>query len=92
MLDPKALGLPDVDLGKLKGGAPAENARRAEHILDGGAGDEAGKTAVILNAAAALYVAGLAEDIPQGLQQARAALDAGAAREVRRKLRNGDRR
>lgn len=88
VLDPRALGLPGVELARLKGGAPAENARRAEHILDGGADDAAGKTAVILNAGAALYVAGLARDIPDGLQKARAALDSGAAREVLRKLRN----
>lgn len=88
VLDPRTLGLPGVELARLKGGAPAENARRAEHILDGGADDAAGKTAVILNAGAALYVAGLARDIPDGLEQARAALDSGAAREVLRRLRN----
>ena len=90
VLDPATLDLPRVDLAKLKGGEPRENARRAEQILDGGADDEAGTTAVILNAAAALYVAGLARDIPEGLKKARAALESGAAREVLLKLRNRD--
>lgn len=88
VLDPRTLDLPRVDLGKLMGGEPSENARRAEQILDGGADDDAGKTAVLLNAAAAIYVAGLAADIPEGLKKARAALESGAAREVLVKLRN----
>jgi anthranilate phosphoribosyltransferase len=89
VLDPKTLGVPDVDLAKLKGGAPPENARRAEHILDGGERDEAGRTAVLLNAGAAIYVAGLAQDIAEGMKRARAALDSGAAREALQRLRNG---
>jgi anthranilate phosphoribosyltransferase len=89
VVDASALDLPSVDLGQLKGGVPAENARRAEHILDGGDGDVAGRTAVVLNAGAAIYVAGLASDLTDGLKQARAALDSGAAREALQKLRNG---
>jgi len=89
VLDPKTLSVPDVDLAKLKGGAPLENARRAEHILDGGERDEPGRTAVLLNAGAAIYVAGIAKDLVEGLKRARAALDSGAAREALQKLRNG---
>lgn len=89
-LDPATLDVPPVDLSKLKGGDPRENARRAEQILDGSTDDEAGKTAVLLNAAAALYVADLARDIPEGLKKARAALESGAARDVLLKLRNGN--
>jgi anthranilate phosphoribosyltransferase len=89
VLDPKTLGVPDVDLATLKGGAPPENARRAEHILDGGARDEPGRTAVLLNAGAAVYVAGLAKDLVEGLKRARAALDSGAARTALQQLRNG---
>lgn len=89
VLDPRTLDVPAVDVRRLKGGAPPENARRAEHILDGGERDEAGRTAVLLNAAAAIYVAGLANDVAEGLEQARAALDSGAAREALQQLRNG---
>jgi anthranilate phosphoribosyltransferase len=89
VLDPANLDLPSVGVGALRGGAPPENARRAEHILDGGERDEAGRTAVLLNAGAAIYVAGLAADLADGLQRARAALDSGAARAALRNLRNG---
>ena len=89
VLDPASLGLPTVNVALLRGGAPAENARRAEQILDGGARDEPGRTAVLLNAGAAIYVAGLAKDMAEGLKRARAALDSGAAREALQKLRNG---
>ena len=90
VLDSRSLPVPHVDLRDLAGGPPAKNARRAEQILDGTARDEAGRTAVLLNAAAALYVAGLAGDLAAGLERARAALESGAAREALRKLRNAD--
>ncbi len=89
VLDPRSLGSPVVDVTSLQGGGPSENARRAEHILDGGARDEPGRTAVLLNAGAAIYVAGLAKDLAQGLERARAALDSGAARAALLGLRNG---
>jgi len=91
VVDPTKLDLPRVDLAKLKGGSPADNARRAEQILDGSAPDEAGKAAVLLNAAAAVYVAGLARDLADGLERARAALESGAARGALQKLRDGER-
>ncbi|HTY05518.1 MAG TPA: anthranilate phosphoribosyltransferase [Gemmatimonadales bacterium] len=87
VLDPRSLPLPHVDLRDLAGGTPAENARRAEQILDGTARDEAGRTAVLLNAAAAVYVAGVAQDLADGLERARAALDSGAARDALERLR-----
>ena len=91
VVDPKRLGLPKVDLDQLNGGSPAENARRAEQILDGSAPDAAGQVAVLLNAAAAIYVAGLARNLEEGLERARAALESGAARAALQKLRDGER-
>jgi len=91
VLDPRSLPVPHVDLQDLRGGRPAENARRAEQILDGGGGDAAGRAAVLLNAAAAVYVGGLARDLAEGLERARAALESGAAREALRRLREGGR-
>ncbi len=90
VLDPRSLPVAHVDLRDLRGGEPSENARRAEQLLDDTGRDEAGKTAVLLNAAAAVYVAGLARDLAEGLERARAALESGAAREALRKLRDGD--
>jgi anthranilate phosphoribosyltransferase len=89
VLDPEQLDLPSVAVAELRGGEPIENARRAEQILDGGDGDAPGRTAVLLNAGAAIYVAGLAADLAGGLERARAALDSGAARAALQKLRNG---
>jgi len=91
VLDPRSLPVPHVDLRELGGRTPAENARRAERILDGAPGDEAGRTAVLLNAAAGIYVAGLAADLAEGLERARAALESGAAREALERLRESGR-
>lgn len=87
-LDPTTLGL-SADAGDLRGGEPSANAARVEGILNGGAGDRAGLAAVLLNAAAALYVAGLASGLEEGVEKARAALQSGAAREALAGLRRG---
>jgi anthranilate phosphoribosyltransferase len=95
-LDPAAYGLP-VAPGeqdgkrRLGGGAPAENAARLERILSGqaggAAGEEIGRAAVVLNAGAAIYVAGLAADLAEGVRKAGAAVDSGAARAALDRLR-----
>lgn len=76
VVDPARLGLAPATPESLRGGSPAENAERAREVLSGGAGPQ--RDLVALNAAAALVVAGLAADLPAGLGQACAALDAGA--------------
>jgi anthranilate phosphoribosyltransferase len=48
-------------------------------VLDGAAGPR--RDVVCLNAAAALWVADAAESLEEGLRQARASIDSGAARE-----------
>ncbi len=78
-VDPVALGLvPARSLDELAGGGPAENAAVFEAMLDG---SERGprRDIVLLNAAAGLVVAGVAETLAQGLEQASAALDDGRA-------------
>lgn len=58
-LDPATVGLAADDLSDLAGGAPAENAARIERLLHGAdRKGSAARAAVLLNAAAALYVAG----------------------------------
>jgi anthranilate phosphoribosyltransferase len=67
----------EVALDALRGGDAAENARTLELLLSGEAGPR--REAVVLNAAAALVVAGLAETIDDGRERARDAIDSGAA-------------
>ena len=78
------LEIPAVDA--LRGGEPMENAGRLERLLDRG-DDAAGRAAVLLNAGAAVYVAGLASTFEDGLDRARAALESGDARAALERLR-----
>jgi len=67
------------------GGTPAENAALTEAILrvDGPSdGPVAGDDVALINAGAAIYVAGAADTIAEGVQAARAALDDGRAAEA----------
>ena len=79
-LDPLDLGVPRCDPNALRGGTPAENARTIRSILSGaGGGGRGGKDAILLNAASAIAAAGHAEDLREGLELAREAVDSGAA-------------
>jgi anthranilate phosphoribosyltransferase len=85
-IDPSAHGL-RADPAALRGGAPAENAARLEHVLEGGTHDAPGLAAVLLNAGAAIYVAGLAPTYRDGVESARATIRAGAGRSALERLR-----
>jgi anthranilate phosphoribosyltransferase len=74
---PSSLGLPTHPIEALTGGDIAANAAIARAILAGEEG--ARRDVVIANAGAALYVAGLAPTIPDGITLAREALASGAA-------------
>ncbi len=76
-IDPEALGLRRARLEELLGGEPRQNAEQMRRVLAGEDGPLADVTA--LNAAAALYVAGVAADLAAGLARAREALASGAA-------------
>lgn len=76
---PEDAGLERVPRRAIVGGDPATNARIAHEVL-GGAKSGA-RTAVVLNAAAACYVAGLAESIREGATVAARSIDSGAARQ-----------
>ena len=80
-LDPAAHGLANGSAETLAGGTPAENAEMVRGILEG-RDDGPRASAVLLNAAAALLVAGLAKDWSEALDRARSAVRSGAAREV----------
>ena len=77
-LDPEELGVPLCPTEALAGGTPEENARIIEEVLSG---EERGgrRSAVVLNAAAALYVGGVADDLRQGVVLAAEVIDSGAA-------------
>jgi anthranilate phosphoribosyltransferase len=86
-LDPARQRLAIADVAVLAGEEPPANARRIERLLADGRSDAAGLAAVLLNAGAALYVAGLASSYDDGVARARATLEAGKAREALERLR-----
>jgi anthranilate phosphoribosyltransferase len=77
-IDPAAYGVARSRLEDLRGGDAAENAAILRAVLGGESG--ARRDLVLVNAAAALWVAGAAADLGDGLEQARASIDSGAAR------------
>jgi anthranilate phosphoribosyltransferase len=75
-LDPSTYGLLCSDASELAGGDPQDNARIVTEILNGG-GTRAAKSAVILNAAAAIYLSGRVSSYGEGVESAKSALDSG---------------
>jgi anthranilate phosphoribosyltransferase len=73
----RELGWPAYAPADLAGGGPEENALLVEGVLKGTV-HGAARAAVLLNAAAALYVGDLAESLAEGVQKAEIALDEGA--------------
>jgi anthranilate phosphoribosyltransferase len=76
-VDPAALGLRPATLADLRGGDAAFNAGVIRAVLEGEQG--ARRDIGVLNAAAALMVAGRADDLEQGLLLAGESLDSGRA-------------
>jgi anthranilate phosphoribosyltransferase len=85
-LDPGDYGLEWATVGELAGGMPEENAARIERLLEGKA-DESARRAVLLNAAAGIYVAGLASTYGEAVELAVEALASRRAAEVLARLR-----
>ncbi|MEO7095895.1 MAG: anthranilate phosphoribosyltransferase [Polyangiales bacterium] len=77
VITPEDAGLERVSLQALRGGDAADNATIARAILAGERG--AARTAVVLNVACALVVAGTAADLREGRERAEAAIDRGDA-------------
>ena len=74
---PEDAGLPRHPIAAIHGGDPVYNAAALRRLLDGETG--AYRDAVLLNAAAALVVAGRADTLDEGAQTAAATIDRGAA-------------
>jgi anthranilate phosphoribosyltransferase len=76
-VDPHDLGISRCAPDELRGGSPEENAERIRSVF---AGENGGaRDAILLNAAGAIAAAGHAEDLREGLEIAREAVDSGAA-------------
>lgn len=71
-------GLPEATLDDLVGGSPQDNAKALRALLDGAKNPY--RDIVVLNAAAALVIASLADDLKDGAAMAQAAIDSGAAK------------
>ncbi len=78
MIDPAPLGFVNLGAAELAGGDPAENAVIVREVL-AGRGAPAAQAAVILNAAAALYVKRDDAEYPALVEEVRATLRSGAA-------------
>lgn len=76
-LHPEDAGLPVHPFEDIIGGSPAENAVAFRALLEGA--PSAYRNAVLLNAAAALVVAGATSDLREGVEMARTSIDSGAA-------------
>jgi len=88
VLDPQELGLGTANLEGIAGGEPAENAAAIEGLLTNpGAASRALHDAVLLNAAAAVYVAGKAGDLHAAVDVARRSMESGAALDRLQRLR-----
>ena len=76
-IDPLEFGIERCDPSELRGGSPAENAAAIRAVF---AGENGGRrSAILLNAAGAIAAGGHAEDLREGLELAREAVDSGAA-------------
>ena len=83
---PEDFGLESCSAEELAGGEPEDNAVMILGVLDGG--DRGGaRTAVVMNAGAAIYVAGISDTIEEGIAAAAAAIDDGGALEALESLR-----
>ena len=79
-VDPVSLGLAPAINEELVGGSPDVNAHAVRRVLAGDHG--AHRNIVLLNAGAALVVAGVAADMATGIEAARESIDSGAAANV----------
>lgn len=84
VITPEEFGFARCTREDLKGGTPAENASITRAILSGEQGHK--RNAVLLNAGAALYIAGKADTMADGVALAGELIDSGAATRTLEKL------
>ncbi|MHC1575861.1 MAG: anthranilate phosphoribosyltransferase, partial [Methanosarcinaceae archaeon] len=78
-LIPEELGIKRATANDIVGGTPQENARDIIYVLEGEKGPK--RDIIVINAAAALYIAGLAGSIKDAIPLAEEAIDSGKALE-----------
>ncbi len=78
-VEPESVGLKRWPVESIKGGDPEFNKQIILNVLNGEPGGP--RDVTILNAAAALKVAGIVDNLAEGVQKAREAIDNGAARQ-----------
>ena len=83
-LTPEQFGLERCTKADLAGGTPEENAQIVRDILSGQKGPK--RNAVLMNAGAALYVGGKAENMADGIRLAAELLDSGKVMETLNKF------
>ena len=83
-LDPSELGFPRATMADLRGGDAAFNAEVIRRIVAGEPGPR--RDIGVLNAAAALVIAGRAADLPEGMALASTSIDSGRAAEALERL------
>jgi anthranilate phosphoribosyltransferase len=77
LVAPQDAGLASADADAIRGGTPEENAATTRAILAGDHGPR--RDLAVLNAGAAIYAAGRAGSVGEGVAEAQAAIDSGAA-------------
>ena len=77
---PEELGVEPAPLEELGAGTPDTNARIVREVLGGAAGGA--RAVTVLNAGAAIYAAGRADSIAEGVRAAEQSIDSGAATDV----------
>jgi anthranilate phosphoribosyltransferase len=85
VIDAGALGFRRAATARLSGGTPPENARMTEAVLHGEPGTR--RDVVLLNAGAALLVAGVVGQLEEGIERAALTIDAGLGVELLARLR-----
>ncbi len=89
-IEPARYGYSDVKASDLAGGPPVENAAIVERVLTGN-GPNGATAAVVLNAAAAIYVSGKTGDFGAAVELARESVGSGAGLVALERLRNASR-
>ncbi len=84
IIAPEDFGFERCTKDDLKGGTPQENADITRAILNGEKGHK--RNAVLLNAGAALYIAGKADTFEEGVKLAAELIDSGKAKETLEKV------
>jgi anthranilate phosphoribosyltransferase len=76
-IEPKQFGLDECTRDQILGGDVSENVQITRRVLEGGAGPT--RTVTLINAGAAIYAAGVADSIGDGVELAAQSIDSGRA-------------